>query len=301
MSQFNFVFDKMTYDRICAELRLSLLQEVRNPSDVPKDWPHFTLKPGTLGGGKQTDSYDLSVFLEVAANTEGLPFVVLQPSYEDAQGILSMQDLDQFGEDFPRSLLTTKAVRALLMLDFWNPVYSWKRGVLMQYLPAVTNLVTDGRQAAYDLEAAFVSAVRASTFAASQDTNSPEHQFLQMYDGSDDVSVYQERVGSYLSAVNRRLQTEDGLRDYLKLAESRRRIYRPLPLDEFGVQLPYAVGLPVDWPYIEMAETGAVQPIPQRGLEFLASWTGTLHGFDPHIVSVDVADQVQALELLKYQ
>lgn len=73
----------------------------------------------------------------------------------------------------------------------------------------------------------------------------------------------------------------------MKLAESRRRIYRPLPLDEFGMTLPYALNLPTDWKLIEMKEDATVTEIPERGLKFLNGWTGTLHGYDPHLLPPD--------------
>jgi hypothetical protein len=288
LSQFDFKFDFDLYKQARNSLRLSLLQEIR-PDDPgpqpPPDLPRLELKEGTLGGGKQTASHGLKYFVDVVSNTEGVPFVILQPSYEDAQGVLSMQSLDGLGDGFPSGLLSSKAVRALLMLDFWNPVYSWRRGVLMQYVPKQTTLTGN---TTYDLEPNFVSAIRASSYAAGKQVDSPEHRFLQLYDGDDNTDKYQTRITKYLQAVNDKLTTKEGLVEYLSLAEARRRIYRPLPLDEFGVQLPYAVNLPRDWHYIEMTESGSTTPIPERGLDFLKTWTDSLAGFDPHVVPTNM-------------
>lgn len=260
-----------------------MLQEVKDGDKQPKNIPHLTLKRGTLGGGKETDAHDLTTFIEVAPKTEGIPFVTLQPSYEDVRGVLSTNSLQSdIQGDFPAALLSDKALQAISILDFWNPIYSWRRGVLMQYLPEKTNLTQDGE--AYDLEANFMGAIRKSSFVVNKEQDSPEFQLQQLYDDTTKMDERQQKLDEYISAVTNRLQTEDGMLDYLKLAESRRRIYRPLPLDEFGVQLPYAVNLEPDWPYIEMTETAEIQEIPKRGLDFLAAWIGTLHGYDPHIL-----------------
>jgi hypothetical protein len=237
------------------------------------------LEKGTLGGGKQTAAHDVTKFLEVSPNNEGVPFVILQTAYEDAQGVISLHSVGGLGDGFPDSLISDKAIRAILMLDFWNPVYSWRRGVLMEYVPSQTTLVDGG---AYDLEAKWIAAIRASSKATQDD--SPEYQFLQLYDGNDDKSEYQNRIINYLTAVDAKLSTSDGLYDYLCLAEARRRIYRPLPLDEFGVQLPYALNLPEDKVHIEMQEDGTITTIPPRGIEFFKLWTDSLAGYDPKII-----------------
>jgi hypothetical protein len=282
LSTFNFQFDYNQYKSARAQLRLSLLQEVRDSDSLPKDFPHIILRPGTLGGGKQTDSHDVVNFIEVSPSNEGVPFVILQSSYEDAQGILNMRQVGNIGDNFPISLISDKCMRAILMLDFWNPLYSWKRGLLMQYVPGKTTL--DSSSNTYDLEPNFVAAVRASSHATGNVLDSPEYQFLQLYDGPDDINQYQTRISQYLAAVNDRLGTAEGIVDYLSLAESRKRIYRPLPLDEFGIQLPYAVNLPTDWQYIEMTEAGTTTTIPERGMAFLNTWTGSLAGYNPDIL-----------------
>ena len=280
MTPFPLTFSFATYTKARDTLGLSLLQEFGSSDEPHEGFNVLTLKPGTLGGGKETGMYDQVCFLDALPNNKGVPFLTLQTSYEDAQGISSMQDIGQFGKGFPQSLISLKAARAILILDFWNPIYSWRRGILMYYIPNITSLSNN----IYDLGSNFIAAVRNSTPVINKDVSSPEYQFLQLYDGSDDVEAYQMRFSKYLTIVNSRISTPDGLLDYLKLAESRRRIYHPLPLDEFGVQLPYAVNLPLDWAYVEMTEQGQIQSIPQRGLDFFKSWTESLSGYDPHLL-----------------
>lgn len=284
LSQFTFAFDINQYNKVCEKLNISLLQELGPKQKAPSGYTPVELSAGTLGGGKQTGQYDTVNFVNVLPNKEGVPFVALQTAYEDAQGVLYMQTLAQLGSSFPKQLLSNKAVKALLMLDFWNPVYSWRRGVLMQYLPKVTTLIS-GPQ--YDLEKNFVAAVQGSNFAQ-QDQTSPEYQFLQLYEKGTDAD-YQTRITKYLGIVCTRLQKLDGLEDYMKLAESRRRIFRPLPLYEFGIQLPYALAIQTSDPLLEMTEYGTVQPIPARGTKFINDWTGSLHGYDPVILPFEAS------------
>ena len=279
MGSFDFTFDIAIYQKARASLGLSLLQEV-DPDDVsslPPEIPKVTLKPGTLGGGKQTGEHDWVVFIETAANTEGIPFVILQSSLEDAQGVMAIQQIN-LGNGFPESLLSDKAFQALTMIDFCNPIYSWRRGVLWHYVPSSTTL----QGQVYDFEANFVSAIRNSAFA--KNPESPECQFLAYYDGNKSASDYQDIIAQYLTAVATQLNTDDGMTQYLLLAESRRRIYRPLPLDEFGFTLPYATKIPLDSPFLEMSENGKTQAIPSRGLQFLLSWSDTLWSFDPKLL-----------------
>ncbi|KAI9370725.1 hypothetical protein BJX61DRAFT_548777 [Aspergillus egyptiacus] len=260
------------YQSAVKKLQLSLLQEWRSGTP-PEDVTKKQLAKGILGGGKQTDSYEIQDFLVVNDNSEGrdICFTTLQASVEDATGVMNI----------PETLVSKPLLRCILLLDFYNPIYSWRRGVLMQYLPRTTTLV-NGK---YDMEAAFVAKIRASRHAS--ETDSPETQFLTLYDNPPSDDAIRCRLESYLGNVTRQIKTPEGLYNYMMLAESRRRIYRPLPLDEFGLTLPYALALPTTWSPIEMAEDATVTPIPERGLNFLKCWTGTLHGFDPKLLPQD--------------
>ena len=248
-----------------------------NATNLPADIQNVTLKNGTLGGGKQTDEHNVTKFLVFGPKTEGVPFVVLQSSFEDAQGVSAIQQLG-LGRGFPNALLSDKAFNAIVMVDFCNPIYSWRRGVLFQYVPSTTTL--QGKE--YDLESNFVSAIRRSIFA--KDPESPESRFLEYYDSGKGASDYNPIINSYLDAALSKLKTVDGLVEQLSLAESRRRLYRPLPLDEFGFTLPYAINIPVDTPPLEMMPNGSTQRIPQRGAAFLQSWLGTLWTADPKLL-----------------
>ena len=285
VGDYDLPFTLQDYGTARDQLGLSLLQEVQDDATVlpSPPWETKEIKKGLLGGGRQTGAYDLSKFTTIAKNFEGIPFVILQPSVEDSIGVLRFQSV-RFPKGVADGVFTQKAFRAITMLDFCNPVFSWRRGVLMQYIPQSTKLDPTGN---LDLEAGFVSAVRASSHVADKD--SPEYQFLQLYDNDPgNTDAYQQQIFLYLASIQRRLTKSTGavaaLVEYLSLAESRRRIYRPLPLDEFGVQLPYALNLEPNWPLIEMTPKGTTQSIPERGVKFLVSWTTTLASFDPHLI-----------------
>ena len=268
----NFAFDGNMYTQARTELGLCLLQEL-DPMNLPLT-DVFWLPMSTLGEGK-VPKEDAIPFM-IARDDEGLvPFTILQSSIEDRFGAATMQTLK--AGKMALQLLSESTVNALLMLDFWNPIYSWRRGRLMQYIPTTTTLTGN----TYDLEANFIAAVKASdTF---KDHSSPEYAFVQLLNVS--TNDHQKRIQAYLNNVFKRLKKYEGLRDYLKLAESRRRIYRPLPLDEFGFTLPYARNLDPSTPWYEMTEQGTIQPIPPDGVAFLSAWIGNLAGFDPQLLN----------------
>ena len=101
MTPFPLTFSFATDTKAHDTLGLSLLQEFGSSDEPHEDFNVLTIKPGTLGGGKETGMYDQVCFLDALPNNEGVPFVTLQTSYEDAQGISSMQDIGQFGKGFP--------------------------------------------------------------------------------------------------------------------------------------------------------------------------------------------------------
>lgn len=101
------------------------------------------------------------------------------------------------------------------------------------------------------------------------------------------VSAMQQAMQKYLNSIIKRLASKTGsaaaVLDYMKLAESKRRIYRPLPLDEFGFTLPFALQYlgATDLPLYEMQQDGTIAPMPTRGQNFISTWTGTLWTNNP--------------------
>lgn len=270
----------MDYDKAAEKLGLALLQNIDGPA--PSGYTLLTLPKGTLGGGKLTDAFNSTAFIELQAGEgEGGMFTILQPSYEDAQGVLKMQSIKS-----GISLLSATTFNALTMLDFWNPIYSWRRGVLMQYVPEHT--VYDPASKTYDLETQFIANVKDSQHFKNEDKDSPEYQFISVLDVK--LEDMKKKIKTYFDNAVTRLKTPNGILDYLTLAESRRRIYRPIPLNEFGLTLPYAVTYDhAQETRFEMTENGDIQPIPARGMQYFHKLTatqdkGSLAGFDPSLI-----------------
>ncbi|KAK3941640.1 hypothetical protein QBC46DRAFT_363211 [Diplogelasinospora grovesii] len=169
-----------------------------------------------------------------------------------------------------------------MMVDFWNPIYSWRRLVLMKYVPRDTEL--NEKDQRYDLEARFIANVEKSSNVQSKTVDSPEYQFLQLLKRS--LTQHQDDVTAYIEAINKRMteEPEQALQDYLALAESRRRIYRPLPLDEFGFTLPFARNTKLDTPLREMTKEGRIQNVPKLGVDSLMEWATKLASVDPAIL-----------------
>ena len=283
VSNTNFSFKQIDYDSAVQSLGLALLQELPDPPPpYPSGYYQFDSKTrALLGGGKETGEAGQLAFMVAASSTEGLfPFNILQSSFEDSQGVGFMQNLTKLSDKSVVAVFSLPTFYAIMMVDFWNPIYSWRRGVLMQYVPQRTNF--DGK--AYDLESGFIANVKASSYVQSQATDSPEVQFLNLL--GLDLSTHQQNVANYMAAACKNIRTAKGLLDYMTLAESRRRIYRPLPLDEFGFTLPYAMSMPYDAPWYEMTSTAQIQPMPSRGVSFITTWTTTLAGYNPQVVPI---------------
>ena len=84
--------------------------------------PLVKLHEGTLGRGKQTNSYDVRNFLLVQDNeAKDIYFTTWQTSVEDATGVMNL----------PNTLVSQRLLWSILLLGFYNPVYSWRHGVFM--------------------------------------------------------------------------------------------------------------------------------------------------------------------------
>jgi hypothetical protein len=77
---------------------------------------------------------------------------------------------------------------------------------------------------------------------------SPEAEFLDYLSRDDLEQVAKKKIVDYVNNINRLLTSKDGVLGYMKLAETKRRMFRPPPstrrpvhpLAEFDLSLPYA-------------------------------------------------------------
>jgi hypothetical protein len=289
----SFPFSKALYDNaVKKDPQLALITNV-DPDNVPAGYTSFPLDSTTIAPSDPKASSSIPIsFIQVAAGEgDQGTFTILHPSLEDAKGAhLLMTDVQK-----KFTLLSKETYNAMIMIDPWNPLYSWKRGVLLQYVPDEATYNTTTKS--YDMDKVFTDAVKASPRI--KDTTSPEYEFVQNL--SRPTSFFSDMLSSYISKTQKRLKTQDGVSDYLKLAESRRRIYRPLPLDEFAFTLPWALS----WKYtkpLEMTSEGTIQEIDVRGQKFFDTWIGTLRTANPVLIpraDADDHDDTAVLESLR--
>jgi hypothetical protein len=240
------------------------------------------------------DGQTMEVFVVEPGEGDGLRFNALQPSYEDVQGALTLLSKKN-------SILTNGFLSALLMVDPWNPVYSWRRGVLMQYVPDTTKLPgphdpKSNPPQRYDLEAAMEARVRNSPkFSV---PGSPEQEFIVNLEAvRAGTANFKQEMDDYLTKIRDRLadteQSDAAVIEYMNLAESRRRIYRPVPLDEFDLTLPWAVKWSNSAARFEMTKEGVVVAMDRRGKKFFHDWIASLASLDPQMIPRPDAEDIE--------
>jgi hypothetical protein len=150
-------------------------------------------------------------------------------------------------------VLSRKLATALYMIDFSNPVFSRRRSQLSKYVP-VSALI--GNTSSF--ETWFVQQVR--TGAASLPADSPEHEFLDLWDQSTGwEAACAEKLKALLKNVQDRIRRPQGFYPIFELAESRRREFRKRPLAEFRLTTP-TTNIVENAPLLELTPDGSVQP-----------------------------------------
>lgn len=80
---------------------------------------------------------------------------------------------------------------------------------------------------------------------------------------SDRRAASAARIEDYITAIHGRISTAEGFADYVRLAESRRREFKRLRLNEFALTLP-VTNIPLDAPLLQMNEDGTVSEKPHQ-------------------------------------
>jgi hypothetical protein len=117
-----------------------------------------------------------------------------------------------------RGALSARLALCLLLVDFSNPVFSPDRAALIDLFPDVMRTGAGGAA----IEEFVVQAARAGNGAPT----SPEARFLTFWDDASVVLRATNLLRSYHAAVSTRLQTASGVKDLVKLADSRREAVR---------------------------------------------------------------------------
>ncbi len=161
----------------------------------------------------------------------------------------AFEDLDVLDKLLARRVLDRRVAASLLMVDFANPTHSERRAALMPYVP--------------EQSARLAAAIEAAISAAAPNTppGSPEREAaanLAVHDWEDRFAA---RIVAFMQAVQARLDAPSGFDEVLRLAESRRREFRVLPLAEFSLTVP-VTNIPAGAPRLRMNEdaTLAVKP-----------------------------------------
>ncbi|KAH7234643.1 uncharacterized protein BKA55DRAFT_652134 [Fusarium redolens] len=297
----SFQYDGPSYLWASRELKLCTLQEVAKAEDAQLIVPKKTLAGGIFmgtleDGSERIDGGDQVNFAVQQWGEGDNPWVILQSSVDDAHGVWMAQKMF-LGDDKNAArcqLFSEKTFNALQMVDFWNPIYSWRRLKLMQYIPVAAQLVetptkdpvTGEDVYTYDLEQNFIEAVKKRVSGKGDlkklQNEWPEAEFLLNLEKP--LIEHQIRISRYTNNIVQNLEDSSWLLEYLKLAESRRRMFRPMPMNFFGSNIPYCLAMPIDHPWLEMTETATVRKIPKRGRKVLEDWLGSLAGADPNVI-----------------
>jgi hypothetical protein len=141
----------------------------------------------------------------------------------------ALDDVDLLKQMLNKEVISNRLAACLLMIDFTNPIFSNRRKGLLQYVPKEIVAGSNGQQ----LDQEFVKAVKASTQGTIN--GSPEKEFLDLWSVPEDewVKVFQGRIESYFTALQARLNTQESFDDVMRLAESRRFLFRKFALFEF--------------------------------------------------------------------
>jgi hypothetical protein len=171
-------------------------------------------------------------------------FVVPEAAFEDIEVVNQM---------VRRNMITAHFAASVLMVDFPNPVYSPARAALLTYVPTVAVLDPAGGGVSQQIADAIAQA------ADGLPADSPEAQFMDNWrlSDSDWRNIFAARIQRYLGAVNDRVSTTEGFDDYVRLAESRRREFKRMRLNEFALTLP-VTNIAPDAPLLQMNQDGTI-------------------------------------------
>jgi hypothetical protein len=166
----------------------------------------------------------------------------------------AFEDIDVVNQMVSHEILTAHFAASVLMVDFPNPVFSEARAKLLQYVPAEAKLDTAGGGLSQQIADAII------TSAASQQAGTPEAEFRANWElaDSDWQNSFAARIEDYMSAVSTRIATAQGFDDYVRLAESRRREFKAMRLNEFSLTLP-VTNISRQAPLLQMQPDGTVR------------------------------------------
>jgi hypothetical protein len=130
----------------------------------------------------------------------------------------------------------------------------------MRHVPPEARRRADG---SYDLEDTMLASITAA--AGMLPADSPERELLGLWGTADWERTFSRRLEAYFEVLQARLESPEGYDAIFRLAESRRREFRMLPINEFRLTVPVSK-IPASEPPLEMLPDGGVRlrvPVPQ--------------------------------------
>lgn len=151
-------------------------------------------------------------------------FVVPERAFEDSETL---------GQAIDRGLITRRLAAALLMVDFPNPVFSARRAALLKHAPATATITNGASTYSEDMAQAIISAAPATQ------AGSPEKEFVDRWNKAQNLpGPLGDELEKYYAAIVKKLKTQAGFDDFVRLAESHRNRFRETPLFEFPLLFP---------------------------------------------------------------
>lgn len=141
-------------------------------------------------------------------------FVVPARAFEDTAV------LDQL---LANEVISPRLALCLLLVDFCNPVFSPDRAALLDLFPDDIEIGNGGRE----LDAQVLDRARLAT------GNAPAARLLALWQDADLVATARRGLQDFVQALQKKLMTDVGVVDVLRLAESRREAFRGRSLNEF--------------------------------------------------------------------
>jgi hypothetical protein len=176
-------------------------------------------------------------------------FMVPEPALEDNEVVRQLVS---------KEALSLRLALAMVMVDFVNPIYSETRALLMDLVPADLELPSDFELKEFGLDTLILNRANAvlADSGISAGLRAAVEKMMVFYRGDIDVVII-ENLRSYTDAVRRNVEDGDFL-NYLRLAESRRRVFKRTALSEFALTLP-VTDVPDSALPLTMLEDGTVE------------------------------------------
>ncbi|RGB43871.1 hypothetical protein C1646_679808 [Rhizophagus diaphanus] len=178
-------------------------------------------------------------------------------------------------------LLNHRFIQCLLMIDFCNPLDSRRRSRLLKYIPETAiykKNKDENKIGEYDLVDKIVKGIEEVAKTSSE--HSTEAVFLKYWKLEEEAlkTNCKKIIEQYFTNLQINLQEQDGVDDLVRLADSRRRMFRRKPLSEFDLTFPVCNNISSDALTLEMTPLGTVCPVLKNARQDLNNFSIPTNG-----------------------